>query len=197
MWEALGDRALRAPRPPRTSARALVAAARAWPDVVDVVVTAGEIALYFADAPALTPALGAQLLAALAAAVDDGPPPRLLTLRAIYDGPDLADVARAAGLAIDEVIARHAAGVYTVDTLGFSPGFAYLTGLDAKLHLPRRATPRPRVPAGSLAIAGGYTGVYPFDSPGGWHVIGRVLDARLFGPDGALLQLGDQVWFAP
>lgn len=197
MWEALGDRAIRAPRPPGTSARALVAAARAWPGVVDVVVTSGEIALYFAADPAADPALVPAVLVSLAAAVDAGPPPRAHTLRAIYDGPDLADVARAAGLPPDDVIARHAAGVYTVDTLGFSPGFAYLTGLDAQLHLPRRATPRPRVPAGSLAIAGGYTAVYPFDSPGGWHLIGRILGARLFSPDGALLQLGDQVRFAP
>ena len=69
---------------------------------------------------------------------------------------------------------------------GFAPGFAYLTGLDARLQLPRRATPRPRVPARSLAIAAQYTAVYPFDSPGGWHLIGSV-DTEMFGLHGALL----------
>jgi KipI family sensor histidine kinase inhibitor len=193
MWEALGDRAIRAPRPPGTSARALVQAARVLPGVVDVVVTADEIALYFTHEPVVDPAL----LDALAATTDDATTPREVTLHAIYDGPDLDDVARATGLTIADVIARHVAAVYTVDTLGFAPGFAYLTGLDAQLHLPRRSTPRTRVPAGSIAIAASYTAVYPFDSPGGWHLLGRVDGARMFGPDGALLHLGDRVRFTP
>ena len=193
MWEALGDRAIRVPRPPGTSARALVSTARAWPGVVDIVVTADELALYFAGAPTVDPAL----LDALASATDDGAPPREITLRAIYDGPDLDDVARATSLTVADVIARHAAAIYTVDTLGFAPGFAYLTGLPAPLHLPRRTTPRTRVPTGSLAIAAGYTAIYPFDSPGGWHLLGRIDGPRMFGPDGALLHLGDRVRFTP
>jgi len=193
MWIALGDRAIRFPRPAAASPRAIVRAARAWPGVIDVVVAAHDVAVYFADEPAVDPAL----IRALDAAVDDAAPPRELTLPAIYDGPDLADVARAAGLTIADVIALHASALYTVDTIGFSPGFAYLTGLPARLHLPRRATPRPRVPAGSIAIAAGYTAVYPFDSPGGWHLLGRVDGVHMFGPEGALLRLGDRVRFAP
>jgi KipI family sensor histidine kinase inhibitor len=81
--------------------------------------------------------------------------------------------------------------------MGFSPGFAYLGGLPPALELPRRATPRTRVPAGSLAIAGLQSAVYPFDSPGGWHLIGSVVGVRMFGPDGPMLQLGDRVRFVP
>lgn len=194
IWTELGDRAIRFPRPAGASARAIVRAARAWPGVVDVVVAAHDVAIYFADAPA---AVDPERVRALERADDDGEPAREVTLPAIYDGPDLDDVARAAGLAAADVIARHAAAIYTVDTLGFAPGFAYLTGLDTRLHLPRRATPRTRVPAGSIAIAAGYTAVYPFDSPGGWHLIGRVEGVRMFGPEGALLRLGDRVRFTP
>jgi KipI family sensor histidine kinase inhibitor len=193
MWVALGDRAIRFPRPAAASARAIVRAARAWPGVIDVVVAARDVAVYFAADPVIDPAL----IHALDSALDDPEPPRQLSLPAIYDGPDLADVAHAAGLSAADVISLHASALYTVDTLGFAPGFAYLTGLPAPLHLPRRATPRTRVPAGSIAIAAGYTAVYPFDSPGGWHLLGRVPDLRMFGPEGALLRLGDRVRFTP
>ncbi|QRP46848.1 allophanate hydrolase subunit 1 [Amycolatopsis sp. FDAARGOS 1241] len=90
-----------------------------------------------------------------------------------YDGEDLAAVAEASGLSVREVVERHAAGAYEVAFCGFAPGFAYLTGLDPALHLPRRSTPRTRVPAGSVAIAGEYSAVYPRSSPGGWHLLGR------------------------
>jgi len=194
MWEALGDRAIRFPRPPTASPRAIVRAARAWPGVIDVVVAAHDVAVYFSADPVVDPAL----IEALSTVVDDAAdPPRHLTLPAIYDGPDLASVAHATQLTISEVIALHSSALYTVDTLGFSPGFAYMTGLDARLHLPRRSSPRTRVPAGSIAIAAAYTSVYPFDSPGGWHLLGRVPDLSFFGPDGALLRLGDRVRFSP
>jgi KipI family sensor histidine kinase inhibitor len=91
----------------------------------------------------------------------------------VYDGIDLASVAAHLGATTDEVIAQHAGATYTVAFCGFSPGFAYLVGLPASLHLPRRSEPRPRVPAGSVAIAGGHTAVYPSASPGGWHLLGR------------------------
>lgn len=91
----------------------------------------------------------------------------------VYDGPDLPDVADATGCAVSDVIARHHRGHYRSAFCGFSPGFSYLIGLDPALVLPRRATPRPRVPAGSVAIAAHYTAIYPSDSPGGWHLIGR------------------------
>jgi KipI family sensor histidine kinase inhibitor len=90
-----------------------------------------------------------------------------------YDGVDLSDVAAACGLSVDEVVARHGAATYRCAFCGFAPGFAYLAGLDPALRLARRATPRTRVPAGSVAIADVYAAVYPSASPGGWHVIGR------------------------
>jgi UPF0271 protein len=187
----LGDRAIRLARPAGVSPRAIVRELKAWPGVVDVVVTRAEIGVYFEDAPAIDDTL----IAALAAVREDAHVlVREVVLRARYDGPDLEDVAREAQLSIDEVIELHAGGHYVVETLGFAPGFAYLTGLDPRLALPRRATPRPRVPAGSLGLAGGYTGVYPFASPGGWHLIGTV-DEPMFGPAGARLAHGDRVRF--
>lgn len=190
-WTALGDRAIRFSRPAGVSSRSLVRAIRAWPGVTDVVVARHDVAAYFEHPPSVD----AGRIRALADLDDDPRPAREVELRAIYDGPDLEEVARAAQLTVDELAALHAATTYTVETLGFAPGFAYLTGLDRRLHLPRRATPRPRVPAGAVAIAGGYTGVYPFDSAGGWHLLGRVTGVRLFGPEGAALQLGDRVRF--
>jgi KipI family sensor histidine kinase inhibitor len=120
-------------------------------------------------------------------------------IRVTYDGADLAEVADSTGLSIDEVVARHSGRRYTVDLLGFVPGFAYLSELDPALQLARRPQPRPRVPAGSVAIAGAQTAVYPLDTPGGWHIIGRT-DRVMFDPSHnppALLRAGDTVRFAP
>lgn len=112
-------------------------------------------------------------------------------------GPDIGAVAEHAGLSHDEVIARHTAAEYTVAMLGFAPGFPYLLGLDASLHVPRRATPRTRVPAGSVAIGGAQTGIYPRELPGGWQLIGRT-PRVLFDPareSPCLLAPGDRVRF--
>jgi KipI family sensor histidine kinase inhibitor len=114
-----------------------------------------------------------------------------------YHGMDLDAVAAAIGLPVAEVIDRHTARTYTVDLLGFVPGFAYLSELDASLQLPRRGEPRPRVPAGSVAIAGAQTAVYPLDTPGGWHIIGSTTTV-MFDParePAALLRAGDMVRF--
>lgn len=97
---------------------------------------------------------------------------RAHTIPVRYDGEDLEHVAQQTGLTVDEVIARHSAPEYVVAFTGFVPGFPYLLGLDASLHLPRRETPRPAVPAGSVAIAGSQAGIYPKVSPGGWHLLG-------------------------
>lgn len=114
-----------------------------------------------------------------------------------YDGMDLDAVAAATGLPAREVIVRHSGRAYTVDLLGFVPGFGYLSELDLQLQLPRRTEPRPRVPAGSVAIAAAQTAVYPLDTPGGWHIIGRT-ETVMFDPTReppALLRAGDTVRF--
>jgi KipI family sensor histidine kinase inhibitor len=119
------------------------------------------------------------------------------TIPVLYDGVDLPVVAGQTGLAIDEVVARHTARTYTVYAVGFVPGFGYLGDLDPALVVPRRPTPRPRVPTGSVAIAGGHTAVYPLETPGGWHLIGRtsirMFDAAADPP--ARLAVGDTVRF--
>jgi len=114
-----------------------------------------------------------------------------------YDGVDLEWVSSSTGLSVEEVIVRHTSRSYTVDLLGFVPGFAYLSELDPSLQLPRRAQPRPRVAAGSVAIAASQTAVYPLETPGGWHIIGRT-DTAMFDPardPPALLYPGDRVLF--
>ncbi len=92
-----------------------------------------------------------------------------------YDGEDLAEVALATGLTVHDVVELHTATTYRVAFCGFMPGFSYLVGLDRRLHLPRRSTPRTRVHAGSVAIADEFTGVYPRESPGGWHLLGTTV----------------------
>jgi KipI family sensor histidine kinase inhibitor len=96
-----------------------------------------------------------------------------LTIDIVYDGPDIGDLAYAAGVSIDDVVRLHSTGIYEVAFCGFSPGFGYLRGIDRRLHVPRRATPRTVVPAGSIGVAAGYTCVYPSASPGGWYLIGH------------------------
>jgi KipI family sensor histidine kinase inhibitor len=115
------------------------------------------------------------------------------------DGPDLDDVARHAGLSAAEVVAAHSGADYIVFFLGFQPGFAYLGGLPEALATPRRAEPRLAVPAGSVAIGGSQTGIYPAAAPGGWHLIGRTA-LTLFDPlrePPSLLMPGDTVRFVP
>jgi KipI family sensor histidine kinase inhibitor len=114
-------------------------------------------------------------------------------------GPDLGEVAAGAGISQEEAIALHAAQTYHVYMLGFAPGFAYLGDLPEALRLPRRATPRARLPAGSVAIASDMTAVYPLESPGGWHLIGRtpVTLWDMARRDEPLLKPGDRVRFLP
>ena len=114
-----------------------------------------------------------------------------------YDGPDLARVAELTGLDEPEVVARHTAGSYRSGFCGFAPGFAYLTGLDESLHVPRRDDPRTKVRAGSVGLADEFTAVYPRDSPGGWQLIGHT-DIALWDIDRdppALLTPGTPVRF--
>lgn len=98
----------------------------------------------------------------------------LVELRVDYDGPDLDDVARQWNCPREEVVRRHSGIEYVVAFCGFAPGFAYCRGLPEELSVPRLATPRTRVPAGSVAVAGSWTAVYPSASPGGWRLLGTV-----------------------
>lgn len=125
---------------------------------------------------------------------------RTVNIPVCYDaefGPDLSDVAAHNGILIEEVVRLHTSATYFVYFLGFSPGFAYLGGLDPKLRTPRLSTPRKHVVAGSVGIAGEQTGVYPIDSAGGWRLIGRT-PLRMFHSNAeppSLLQPGDAVRF--
>jgi KipI family sensor histidine kinase inhibitor len=129
-------------------------------------------------------------------------PGRLVEIPARYggeDGPDLEEVAAISGLDSGRVVGAHTSVEYTVGFVGFSPGFAYLLGLDRTIEVPRLDTPRPRVPPGSIGIGGAYTGVYPRPTAGGWRLIGRT-DVDLFEPSRdppALLRPGDRVRFSP
>jgi KipI family sensor histidine kinase inhibitor len=120
-----------------------------------------------------------------------------ITIEVVYDGPDLTDVANHTGISEDEVVAAHTGRPWTVAFGGFAPGFAYLVGGDERLVVPRRDSPRTSVPAGSVGLAGEFSGVYPRASPGGWQLIGRT-DVVMFDVDRdppALLAPGAQVRF--
>lgn len=114
-------------------------------------------------------------------------------------GPDIGRVAERTGTSIEEVIQLHASAVYRVFIIGFTPGFAYMGGLPSQLEMPRLATPRSAVPAGSVGIAGKQTGIYPLESPGGWQIIGWTPEVMFDAhrPEPCLLQPGDIVRFVP
>jgi KipI family sensor histidine kinase inhibitor len=180
-------------RAPRTQAAARYLRGRL--PAADVVIGAGAIVL-----AGTIPGDDVETLVAEAmrAPLIDAAARRVHLVRTVYDGPDLEDAARALGLLPGELAKKHAAREYGVELLGFLPGFAYLAELDPALVLPRRGAPRPRVPPGSVAIAGRYTGIYPLLSPGGWHLIGRAVDAVLFDSGReppSLFETGDRVKF--
>lgn len=126
-------------------------------------------------------------------------PPRTIRIPVRYDGEDLSEVAERTGHSVHELISLHSGREYHVFMIGFVPGFAYMGELDPSLVVPRRANPRKRVPPGSVAVAEAQTGVYPFATPGGWHLIGRT-DVKMFDPaarEPAVLRVGDRVLFDP
>ncbi|MFF3614264.1 allophanate hydrolase subunit 1 [Streptomyces sp. NPDC002580] len=163
--------------------------------VREIVPAARTVLLDGLDDPAgLAERLPAWRIAPLPARAEDA-----VEIPVRYDGPDLADVAALWGVPVDEVPRIHAAAGFRVAFCGFAPGFGYLTGLPARYGVPRRATPRTAVPAGSVALAGPYTGVYPRSSPGGWQLIGTT-DAVLWDharEPAALLAPGARVRFVP
>jgi inhibitor of KinA len=145
--------------------------------VTDVVVGYRSVMVYVDPLAAAAGAIEGRLHA-IAATTPDGAvaPGPLVDVPVCYDGPygpDLADLAEFATCSIDEVIARHLALEYRVFVVGFVPGFAYMATVDPRIAAPRRTSPRLKVPAGSVAVAAGQTGVYPAETPGGWSLIGR------------------------
>ena len=192
---------------PAVNARAIACAeavqAARLDGVRDVVPTYRSVAVYFD--PLRTG--GDALLACLEREAGKAPPPasaartpvRIPVCYGGEFGPDIAAVAAFAGIAEDDVARRHAAATYRVFMLGFVPGFAYLGTVDATIAMPRRATPRVRVPIGSVGIAGVQTGVYPAETPGGWQLIGRT-PLKPFDPsrdEPFLMAAGDAVQFYP
>lgn len=174
--------------------------------VLDVVPSYATLTAFYDPIRVQYDLLASRVRNVIAAARDGrtGVPPDEAKRRAVripvrYDGEDLADVAARTGLTRDRIVQLHAAREYHVYVIGFVPGFAYLGELDDALVLPRRATPRKRVPAGSVAIAEAQTGIYPFSTPGGWHLIGTT-PTKMFDPSAAtpaLLSVGDTVIFEP
>ncbi len=213
--QPLGDRALVIELAATISAEA--AARASWlcegilaaglPGVRDVVpafcsLTVHYDPLQFASAPGSPVAAVRQSIETLLSEIPEPEriPERSIEIPVCYGGEfgeDLEELARQHDLAPARVVELHTAATYFVGMLGFAPGFPYLAGLDHRLVTARRSTPRARVPRGSVAIGGEHTGIYPLDSPGGWHVIGRT-PLTLFDlerdPPG-LLQAGDQVRF--
>jgi KipI family sensor histidine kinase inhibitor len=175
---------------------ALADAVRASPPtgVLDIVPAARTVLLTLAPHTDLA----AVRQAVLALTVKPGAPPpdgKTTEIAVIYDGPDLDEVGRLTGLGAEGVVAAHTGTPWRVAFGGFAPGFAYLVGGDRRLDVERRADPRTSVPAGSVGLAGEFSGVYPRASPGGWQLIGRT-DAVLWDLDrGALLEPGGTVRF--
>lgn len=198
--QPLGDRGLLAGFATEREAAAWAAAVRAQlgPAVVDVVAAYRTVAVFpdpeRVDWSALTERL--RTLEPPDAEVASG---RCIDLPVLYDGPDLPDVARRLGRSETDVVAEHSTHEYTVFAVGFLPGFPYAGYLPPGLSgLPRRSRPRTRVPAGSVAIAGRQTGVYPTESPGGWHLLGRTpLHIADLASGHFPIQAGDRLRFRP
>jgi KipI family sensor histidine kinase inhibitor len=176
--------------------------ARAIPGVVELVATFRSLMIHYDPlriGQAELEAAVRPLLVGLGTVAHAG---RVWTLPCCYGGelgPDLAEVAERTGLSEEQVVAIHSAETYHVYYLGFLPGYPYMGDVPKALSLPRRATPRVKVPMGSVCIALGMAGIYSLESPGGWHLIGRT-PARLFDPrraDAVLLAPGDKVRFLP
>ena len=190
---------------PATNARAVALAdalrARRMTGIRDVISTFRSVAVFF-DPFVADPAVLASEVRTIDVRAPGGSSGRLVEVPVTYGdeaGPDLADIAAFAGCTPAEVVERHAGRLYRVYMLGFLPGYPYMAMVDERIAVPRRATPRVRVPAGSVAIAGRQTGIYPRESPGGWHIIGRT-SLTLFDPKSSppsLFAPGDEVRFVP
>lgn len=192
--QPFGDGAWRTSLPEGVNRRALLEALRAVPRVVDAVVTERHAVVTFE--PGAAPGGVNEVIEHALSATPTASTPRDHVMRVRYGAEDLEELAQRAGLSPAEVISLHAERTYLVALVGFLPGFAYLRGLDPRLVVPRRASPRPRIAALSVGVAGPYTGVYPFASPGGWNIIGIAVGFAPFDVhSGAALAIGDRVRF--
>ena len=206
--EALGDRAFiirlshSLDLSVNSRARALSDSIRAAaiPGITDVVPANSSVGVYFSTTNSDAEIRG-RLTALLATAAADVPEPaiRIHEIPVHYNGPDLRDVASRTGLSTEAVIEIHSSREYRVFAVGFAPGFGYLGEVDERIAVPRRAEPRARVAAGSVAIANRQTAIYPMDTPGGWNLIGTT-DTRIFDiqhEPPSLFAVGDSVRFVP
>jgi inhibitor of KinA len=199
----LGDTALLAELSTRldtainTRAIALAAALKKRRDVRQAIAGYASVTVHFDPELATHESLSAAVKRLAAKRPPMEEPGRLHRIPVTYDGPDMAAVGERLGLSRENLIEIHTRPIYRVFLVGFVPGWAYLGPLPEELELPRRDVPRIQVPAGSVAIAGRQTGIYPLPSPGGWHLIGRT-NVKLFLPDSdppCLFRAGDRVKF--
>ncbi len=180
-----------------TRAIALAAALKKRRDVRQAIAGYASVTVQFDPDQTSHEALGAAIKRLASKRPPMAEPGRLHRIPVIYDGPDMEAVSVVLGLAPSMIVEIHTRPIYRVFLVGFVPGWGYLGPLPEELELPRRQVPRTKVPAGSVAIAGRQTGIYPLPTPGGWHLIGRT-SVRLFLPDSdppCLFRAGDRVKF--
>jgi KipI family sensor histidine kinase inhibitor len=201
--QPLGDTALLAELSTRldtsinTRAIALATALKKRRDVRQAIAGYASVTVHFDPEQATHDSLGAAIKRLAAKRPPMAEPGRLHRIPVNYDGPDIAEVGERLQLSRERIIEIHSRPIYRVFLVGFVPGWAYLGPLPDELVLPRREVPRTQVPAGSVAIAGRQSGVYPLPTPGGWHLIGRT-SVKLFLPDSdppCLFRAGDRVKF--
>ncbi|MBA3656932.1 MAG: 5-oxoprolinase subunit PxpB [Gemmatimonadaceae bacterium] len=189
-------------RAANTRARALADAidVMSLPGITDVVPANCSVGVYFEN-PANAAELEQTLAGVLRAEAPGNPAAESITheVPVNYNGPDLPGVAEVCGLPVSRVIEIHSSVEYQVFAIGFAPGFAYMGEVDERISVPRRGQPRTRVPAGSVAIANRQTAVYPFETPGGWNLLGTtsVLPFDIGREPAALFRVGDRVRFRP
>jgi inhibitor of KinA len=199
----LGDAALLAELGTRldtalnTRAIALAAALKKRRDVRQAIAGYASVTVHFDPDQITHDALAAAIKRLASKRPPMAEPGRLHRIPVVYDGPDMEAVSSVLALSPAKIVELHTKPIYRVFLVGFVPGWAYLGPLPEELELPRRQVPRTKVPAGSVAIAGRQTGIYPLATPGGWHLIGRT-SVKLFLPDSdppCLFRAGDRVKF--
>ena len=201
-FQPLGDRAVLATFATEAEAAVWSSAVRAanLPGVLDVSLAYATVAVHADPDRVEDWDRWVAALRAIAGPMSAEPQPgRVVAIPVCYDGADLAEVARAIGVTVAEVVALHSGTDYRVFAVGFQPGFPYAGYLPERLSgLPRRSSPRARVPAGSVAIAGRQTGIYPGESPGGWHLLGRTPSRIVDLATGVFpIEPGDSLRFEP